>query len=330
MTPDARSSATSATSRNGISAGGTLTRSAKAVIGILTKLGAHELGGCAGAEWPRLDENRGVLGRQAVDQSPLRAQLARTVGEHDPDRSMVKPAGDEQQPPQRALVGPMRVVDDDHQRRGGREAGTQAVQTVVARPRRVLTGRRDRSVSDANRSCRRDRQAAQLLGGERRPKQLRDDAEGVITLEFTSPAAEDPRSGRHRSGRQRVEKDGLSDPGRALDQRQSAALFAQARHERLKARQFLLALQQGSTSPKRSLPRFHADLYGRVLQMVRGSLPTKDWWSPVMTNAGHRPRISAMQEPLRLVLEVERESGPIRGTSLGPTSNRDRTWGGSR
>ena len=179
----------------------------------------------------------------------------------------------------------MRVVDDDHQRRGGREAGTQAVQTVVARPSRVLTGRRDRSVPDANRSCRRNRQPAQLLGGERRPKQLGDDAEGVITLEFAAPTAEDPRSGRRRSGRQHIEEDRLTDPRRALDQDQPTALLAQARYERFQPRQLLLALQQGSTSPERSLPQFHAYLYGRVSQMVRATGRTKDWWSPVMTNA---------------------------------------------
>ena len=154
----------------------------------------------------------------------------------------------------------MRVVDDDHQRRGGREVGAQAVQTVVARPSRVLTGRRDRSVPDANRSCRRDRQAAQLLGGKRRPKQLRDDAEGVIALEFASPTAEDPRSGRRRSGRQHIEEDRLTDPRRALDQDQPTALLAQARHERCECQGAIAAIVRVDRARQLAKPRVTAKL----------------------------------------------------------------------
>jgi len=266
------------------------------------------------SEWssPAATTNRGrVLRRQCVHQvrrDAFRSGVARAQGAC---RGSVAPL-------QRALVGPVCVVDDDHQRRGRREPGAQGVQAVVDRSSRVFAGRRDRSIADPDRGCRRNWQASQLLGGERWPEQLRYDSEGVIALELASATAEDPRSCRRRLGRQRVEQDSLTDPGRALDQHQRAPMLAQAHHERLKVGQLLLALQQGATWPERSSPRFHAHFYGRVSQMVLDGRAAKHWWSPVVTRALPATRIAEMKEPLRLVLEVERESDPIRGMVVGP------------
>ena len=188
------------------------------------------------------------------EQVRLRPALTRAAGDDERDVELLEPCEEECEVAQRRSVGPVRVVDDEAERALGREVGTQPVEAVEDRERRVDTrphaarALAPRQVQQAGGNSGGALEPVGSLGGGRLREhgldELPHDAEREVPLELGAARAQDAHvlaDGEGARGRQ----DGrLADARRPLDDQEAATARARPRERGLDPGEFLAPLEQ--------------------------------------------------------------------------------------
>ena len=189
--------------------------------------------------------HRQRLRTQRKRRSSYRRRLTGPQRDEDPQRHPLQPRRQIRQPPQRRLIHPLRIINGDQQRPTVCEIGSQPVQAVQDRKRRVI-GCRPEQLSQQQRSRRASRAGKQRLalvqvGARQAPlKQLTHHPKREIRLKRRTTRQQDfvpePRRPATRSLNQRR----LPDTHTTLDHEDPAAALQQLRY----SRQLPLALEQ--------------------------------------------------------------------------------------
>ena len=186
--------------------------------------GAHQLGRRVLAERLRAQQRGRALRQQLGDRGA--AGLAeRPRGEHDQDRDPAEPVAQIGHEPQRRCIGPVRVVDEQRERRPAGEVGGQPVEAVQGgerplRPERQVGGLGQLDVEQRRGAAR--RAFEEVVVRDDGLEQLAHDAEAEGALELGPARRQRRQPGARRLGARRGEQLGLADPGRALEDHRAA------------------------------------------------------------------------------------------------------------
>ena len=174
------------------------------------------------------DAGRPVGEQRAEHAAGDRLRLG-SRGDHDRERELLQPRQQEGQEPQRRGVGPVGVVDGDHERVVTGQVGAQPVQPVQYRERgvgrlglaRVGVGTREGQHPGRD-PCRSLEQVGPPAGGscgQGRLEQLARHAEGEVALQLAATGPQNANSG------------GAGGVGGSLDQRRLADAGGALQHE---------------------------------------------------------------------------------------------------
>jgi len=120
---------------------------------------------------------------QRPDRGPVAARLPGAGGQHQQHREAVEPPGEVAQEAQRRLVGPVHVVDGEHQRRAVGQVDGEPVQAVRAAAYRDLPGPRHDRCGERGRAR---QQLLRTVLGERGREQLSDQPVGRALLQLAA------------------------------------------------------------------------------------------------------------------------------------------------
>jgi hypothetical protein len=194
------------------------------------------------------------LGHQRA-QGMAAVQLVGAVGGEEQDALLARVAHEEGQEVARGAVGPVDVLEDEHERLRLGQAPQQREQQLEDAP---LRGRRLRGggVELGQQRGEADRARAQLVGAQ--PAQGADDGrEGQLAVaEIDAVADEDSRALRTGAGAELGDEASLADPRLAGDERDRGPAIGRALEGRREARELTLAPHELRTrDPLGQLPR---------------------------------------------------------------------------
>jgi len=197
-------------------------------------------------------EHRGErVVEQRRDRGPVAVELVGAGGQHQQDGEAVEPPGEVAEEAQRRLVGPVHVVDGQHEGRAVGQVDGEPVQPVGARPRDDLAGPRH------HRGGERGRAGQQLVPPglrERDGEQLPDQPVRRVLLQLAAPRAEHRELPLRGATARRGEQPGLADARRPLDHEHRALARARRVDEAHDDGQLVLALQERYVRPQRLRP----------------------------------------------------------------------------
>ena len=202
--------------------------------GIHVEASLGELADGLGAERPELEER---CGRGEPGEWPARVLVEERPPRHDQrDRHLVDPVRHVVEAAERVEIGPLRVVDEEHERSFLGELGQEPVDAVQRRERPLaLLGRRqpERRRRERRRPTQQPPTARRRPAQDRPLEELADDPEAEVGLELRAPGPEhaEPACLGHAPGR--ADQGRLAGPDAALDQRQAAVtLLGRVQRER--------------------------------------------------------------------------------------------------
>ena len=202
------------------------------------------------------------VGRQGGQQMGLLDLGLGPRGDEQRDPQLLQARHQEGEEAQRGSVGPVGVVDAEHDRLGGGQVGAQPVEAVQDREGRIGRGggrlallQRTGKPEHAGGEPRRPLQQVVALGGarlvEQRLEELAHHAEGEVALELGAARAQEARRpvlGGDPGGRE----DGrLADPGRSFDDHAAPRSPARRGDRRVDAPKLALALEEQIDPGKR-------------------------------------------------------------------------------
>jgi hypothetical protein len=196
-----------------------VTGRAERLICAVAEAVAHERRRRLLAKRRRMDHPARRRGQHPVDQHVVGARLVRTQGDAHLRVDAVEPDEDVGEGAQRGLVGPVQVVDAEHQRRQRRHVGDEPVQPVQdGEARRLVLGLRLEGGRGEGRRAGQQRVAlARGRGGEDGLEELTHDAEGQLALELAGARRQNPGAAGARLGGDGVHQPRLADAGHADD-----------------------------------------------------------------------------------------------------------------
>ncbi len=209
-----------------VAAGGLERGVAEVGVGDRAEDGQQQVGDVVSGERRRPQDARVRAGGELLQQLLRRARLVRALAGDHRDREPVEAAAEVLEEAQRRHVGPLHVVDEQHQRLRLGEVGDEPVEPVQDRVAGLVG-----ALAGAGREhqLRTRGGAAQQLRAplgrrlrEQQLEQLQRDAEAEGAVELAGAGVEDERGWRRRTrplGDRRQQRR-LADPGRPLDQRQ--------------------------------------------------------------------------------------------------------------
>jgi hypothetical protein len=185
----------------------------------------------------RLGVQHGRGGRAADEAEQVRGRLGilGAGADGDEQRQVHDPPGQVGEHLQRRPVGPVRVVDDEHERRVVGQRRAQPQHAVGDRHGGVRAGHRPVEQQGAGRGGRAVEQARALLGRyvAQRPLQERaHDAESEVALERAGRGAAHATAGAGGLLRGVLEQRGLAEPGRRREDHDPAGAAGHPRHGR--------------------------------------------------------------------------------------------------
>ncbi len=220
-----------------VAAAGAVAGGGEGRVGLLPAALADERGGGRLAQRRRPHEERLATVAQLLQRRRVGGRgvgLRRAGGDDQRQRQPVEPGGEEAGEAQRRRVGPVGVVEQQHERPLGGEVGDQPVERVEHRERRVGRGLRRWAPPRPRRSGR-GRDARGRLAGRarapprtsavgrlprlarRRSQQLPRDAVAVVVLQLAAGAGQHAGAGRLGVGARERQQARLADARVALD-----------------------------------------------------------------------------------------------------------------
>jgi hypothetical protein len=197
-----------------------------------------------GLRQPRGDQ---VVRRGVVAERPVGPQRR-----HEQDGEALDPAREERDPAQRGGVGPLQVVDGEHERPAVRQVRQQPVEAVQRRERDVAL-RRAVGAHGPERLARQGGGAGEQplaiglrCGLEDRLEQLAHDPERELALELRRAPEEGPHPGLAGGAQRRPHELRLADPGRPREDEHAPVAIAQPGHRGRERPHLVVALKQVS------------------------------------------------------------------------------------
>ena len=234
-----------------IAARGPQTRLGERALGLASEPLGGKVGDRFDPERGRPDQHRCRVRDQLGQQLDLLALLRRPQPDHDRERQALEATGKIREPTQRGPVGPVEIVDRDHQRSAEGDIRRKPVQ-AVQHPERDIAAVRDQ-LGLGEQTLREGggagKELATLIGprrGDQRLEQLPQNTVGEVLLELGAPGEEDLEAGaaldRHQAS---ATVGGEADDG--LDRCQLGVALEQrrARRARFRGRRSLLAARTG-------------------------------------------------------------------------------------
>ena len=260
-TPSSRSASTSSRTRKGTPPVVRRQAAAKSGSGARPRPVLDEAPDRAGRERRRAQHARERIGEQEREQRRGGALGLRARGHHERERQLLQPRQQEGQEAQGGRVGPVRVVDGEHERAVAAEVRAQPVEAVQHGERRVggrhLLPVRARARQPQQPPGHAGRPLEQVVAGagrdlgQGRLEQLAHDAEGEVALELAAARAQRPRARGVRERAGGADEGRLADARGPLDHEQAAVATLRARHRGLDARQLGVALEDVRAGPRR-------------------------------------------------------------------------------
>ena len=210
-----------------VAAGGAVAGGAEQVVRLLAQAGPDQRRDRRGAQRARADDRRARTAGDLPEQGGVGARIGRALRGGDEDRLALQAAGEVGQPAQRRPIGPLNVVDEQHQRPVDREVERQPEQAVQRGERAlglgggIRAGRRLEHGPGGGRGSGQRRLA--LLGPPQRElEELSHDAEGELALELGAAGGQHERPAGGDVATHLGQQPGLADPRRAVDQQHAA------------------------------------------------------------------------------------------------------------
>ena len=229
----------------------------KAASGACPRPASHERRDRLGRQRRRLQQRRRRLGGERRQHVARGAVVLGPGRDDERDGQLLQPRLEEHEEAQGGRVGPVGVVDREHERAARGEVGAQPVQAVedgeggVRAPAAPVLGRCRRRAREPEPLRGQAGGPGQQVGAlvrrgdhQRRLEELAHDAVAELLLELGAAGAQDAHAGALGARPEHVQQRGLAHAGRALDDHQAPLALPRRRQGRVQAGELVLALEQ--------------------------------------------------------------------------------------